>query len=66
MNCTQQCFAIKGGVDGFLDLARTSFSRTTEVSVSEVRTANCKVKDSPCSLARSYVSCFNWHEHAAK
>ncbi|KAK9800728.1 hypothetical protein WJX73_001198 [Symbiochloris irregularis] len=30
LNATQQCFAIKGNADGFLDLARAAFSRTTE------------------------------------
>jgi DNA mismatch repair protein MSH4 len=27
---TQQCFAVKAGVDGFLDMARKSFCETTE------------------------------------
>lgn len=27
---TQQCFAVKAGVDGFLDVARKSFCETTE------------------------------------
>ncbi len=27
---TQQCFAVKGGVDGFLDIARQNFCRVTE------------------------------------
>lgn len=30
INRTQQCFAVKGGVDGFLDLARSAFCRITE------------------------------------
>ena len=32
MNATQQCFAIKGQANGFLDLARVAFSRATEVA----------------------------------
>ncbi|KAG6480092.1 hypothetical protein ZIOFF_063570 [Zingiber officinale] len=28
--CTQQCFAIKAGIDGFLDVARRSFCDTSE------------------------------------
>lgn len=27
---TQQCFAVKNGVDGFLDVARQTFCRVTE------------------------------------
>jgi hypothetical protein len=27
---THQCFAVKGGVDGFLDIARHNFCRVTE------------------------------------
>lgn len=30
VNRTQQCFAVKGGVDSFLDLARSSFCRISE------------------------------------
>ncbi|GAB4817899.1 hypothetical protein N2152v2_004945 [Parachlorella kessleri] len=30
LNRTQQCFAVKGGVDGFLDVARHNFCRLTE------------------------------------
>ncbi len=30
VNRTQQCFAVKSGVDSFLDLARTSFCRISE------------------------------------
>jgi hypothetical protein len=30
--CTQQCFAIKAGVDGLLDVARRSFCDTSEGS----------------------------------
>ncbi|KAL4430860.1 hypothetical protein ABPG75_006116 [Micractinium tetrahymenae] len=30
LNRTQQCFAVKKGVDGFLDVARTTFCRVTE------------------------------------
>ena len=29
-NRTQQCFALKSGVDGFLDVARQTFCRVTE------------------------------------
>jgi len=28
--CTQQCFAIKAGIDGLLDVARRSFCDTSE------------------------------------
>ena len=30
---TQQCFAVKAGVDGFLDVARRTFCETSEGSV---------------------------------
>lgn len=30
--CTQQCFAIKAGIDGLLDVARRSFCDTSEGS----------------------------------
>lgn len=30
INRTQQCFAVKSGVDGILDLARSTFCRVTE------------------------------------
>lgn len=30
VNRTQQCFAVKSGVDSFLDLARSSFCRISE------------------------------------
>lgn len=30
VNRTQQCFAVKAGVDSFLDLARTVFCRVSE------------------------------------
>ena len=30
INETQQCFAVKAGLSDFLDLARVTFSRTTE------------------------------------
>jgi len=30
INRTQQCFAVRSGVDGILDLARSTFCRVTE------------------------------------
>lgn len=30
INKTQQCFAVRSGVDGILDLARSTFCRVTE------------------------------------
>ena len=34
--CTQQCFAIKAGIDGLLDVARRSFCDTSEGGTSYV------------------------------
>lgn len=28
--CTQQCFAVKAGIDGLLDISRRSFCETSE------------------------------------
>ncbi|TVU03162.1 hypothetical protein EJB05_51320 [Eragrostis curvula] len=35
--CTQQCFAVKAGIDGLLDVARRSFCDTSEGLIDEIR-----------------------------
>lgn len=38
--CTQQCFAVKAGIDGLLDVARRSFCDTSEGNAAYVHHFN--------------------------
>jgi len=38
--CTQECFAVKAGIDGLLDVARRSFCDTSEGDASYVHHSN--------------------------
>lgn len=51
---TQQCFAVKGGVDGFLDIARQTFCRVTEQVEAGRKCGNSAV-ELLASSARSLV-----------
>lgn len=67
INKTQQCFAVRGAVDGFLDLARSIFCRLTE-QIHDMAEALKTELELPSLKVRAFLplsSYLSWPECAA-